>query len=125
MYIFLLTLSRWKVKVKVSQSVMSNLCNSWTIAFQASLFIGILQARILESVAIPFSRGAFQSRDRTFVSCGSALQVDSLPSETLGKPSSRWRRTEKKKKLCKIMLKKKKERRKGCIILCKNCFYAI
>ena len=30
---------------------------------------GILQARILEWVAFPFSRGSFQSRDRTQVSC--------------------------------------------------------
>ena len=30
---------------------------------------GILQARILEWVAIPFSRGSSQSRDRTQVSC--------------------------------------------------------
>ena len=30
---------------------------------------GISQARILERVAIPFSRGTFQSRDQTQVSC--------------------------------------------------------
>ena len=30
---------------------------------------GILQARILEWVAVPFSRGSFQPRDRTQVSC--------------------------------------------------------
>ena len=30
---------------------------------------GILQARILERVAIPFSRGFLQPRDRTWVSC--------------------------------------------------------
>ena len=30
---------------------------------------GILQARILEWVAIPFSRGSFQPRDQTQVSC--------------------------------------------------------
>ena len=30
---------------------------------------GILQARILESVAFPFSRGSLQPRDRTQVSC--------------------------------------------------------
>ena len=32
---------------------------------------GILQARILEWVTIPFSRGSSQPRDRTYVSCGS------------------------------------------------------
>ena len=35
---------------------------------QASLFMGILQARILEWVAMPSSRGSFQSRDQTQVS---------------------------------------------------------
>ena len=30
---------------------------------------GILQARILEWVAIPFFRGSSQSRDRTEISC--------------------------------------------------------
>jgi hypothetical protein len=30
---------------------------------------GILQARILEWVAIPFSRASFQPRDQTWVSC--------------------------------------------------------
>ena len=35
---------------------------------QAPLSMGILQARILESVAMPFSRGSSQSRDQTQVS---------------------------------------------------------
>ena len=34
---------------------------------------GILQARILEWVAVPFSRGSSQSRDWTHVSCGSCI----------------------------------------------------
>ena len=38
----------------------STLCNpqSWTVAHQASLSMGILQARILEWVAVAFSRGS-------------------------------------------------------------------
>ena len=36
-----------------------------TVAFQAPLSIGILQARILEWVAISFSRGSYQFRDGT------------------------------------------------------------
>ena len=78
---------------------------------------GILYGRILEWVAIPFSRWSSQSRDRTQVSCiadrlftrfpeppgkpkntgvgslsllqwgSSALQVDSLPAGLLGKPT--------------------------------------
>ena len=43
---------------------------------------GILQARILEWIAIPFSRGYCQPRNRTGVS---SLQVDSLLSESPGK----------------------------------------
>ena len=34
---------------------------------------GILQARILERVALPFSRGSSQSRDRTQVSHSAAM----------------------------------------------------
>ena len=44
---------------------------------------GILQARILEWVAVPSSRGSSQSRDWTQ---SPTLQVDSLPAEPPGKP---------------------------------------
>ena len=44
---------------------------------------GILQARILEWVAFPFSRGSSQTRDQTQVS-----QVDFLPAEPQGKPKN-------------------------------------
>ena len=46
---------------------------------------GVLQARILEWVALPFSRGSSQPRDRTQVSC---IEVDSLPAEPQGKPKN-------------------------------------
>ena len=42
--------------------------------------VGTLQARTLEWVAFPFSRGSSQLRDRT------ALQADSLPAKPPGKP---------------------------------------
>ena len=42
---------------------------------------GILQARILEWVAFPFSRGSSQPRSPT-------LRADSLPAEPQGKPSN-------------------------------------
>ena len=45
----------------------------------------IFQARILEWVAISFSRGSSPPRDRTRES--PALQTDSLPAELQGKPS--------------------------------------
>ena len=43
------------------------------------------QARTLEWVAIPFSRGSSQPRDQTQVS---TLQEDSLPAEPPGKPKN-------------------------------------
>ena len=41
----------------------------WTVARQATLSMGILQARTLEWIAILSSRGSFQLRDWTQVSC--------------------------------------------------------
>ena len=48
-----------------------------------SYVCGIFQARILECVAIPFSRGSSWPRDQTCVSC---IAGDSLLPEPLGKP---------------------------------------
>ena len=45
---------------------------------------GILQARILELVAIPFSRGSSPPRYQTWIS--PTLQADSLPPQPQGKP---------------------------------------
>ena len=44
---------------------MSNSVTPWTISF----IHGVLQARILELVAILFFRGSYQPRDQTWVSC--------------------------------------------------------
>ena len=41
----------------------------WTVTCQAPLSMGILQTRTLEWIAMPFSRGSSQPRDRTQVSC--------------------------------------------------------
>ena len=41
----------------------------WTVAHQTPLSMGMLQARILEWVAMPSSRRSSQPRDRTQVSC--------------------------------------------------------
>ena len=46
----------YKVKLLVTQSCLT--VTPWTVACQASLSMGILQARILEWVAISFSRGS-------------------------------------------------------------------
>ena len=42
---------------------------SWAIAWHTPLSMGILQARVLEWVAMPSSRGFSQPRDQTLVSC--------------------------------------------------------
>ena len=60
----------------------------WTIAYQDPLSIRILQARILEWVAISSSRGSSQPRDRTHASCLLVWQVDSLPTAPPGKTPS-------------------------------------
>ena len=65
------------LKVKATQS-----CLTLWVPMDYTVH-GILQARILEWVPFPFSKGSSQPRDRTQVS---ALQVDSLPAEPQGKP---------------------------------------
>ena len=51
---------------EVAQSCL--FATPWTVAHQALLSVGILQARILEWVAIPLSRRSPQARDQTQVS---------------------------------------------------------
>ena len=60
----------WKQKVKmlVAQSCPT-LCDPMDCSLPGSSVHGILQARILEWVAIPFSRGSSWPRDWTQVSC--------------------------------------------------------
>ena len=57
-----------KLWVLVAQSCLT-LCNPMDWSPPGSSVHGILQARILEWVAIPFSRGSSWSRDWTQVSC--------------------------------------------------------
>ena len=56
------------VVVLVTQSCLT-LCDPMDCGLLGSSDRGILQARMLEWTAIPFSRGPFQPRDRTWVSC--------------------------------------------------------
>ena len=63
--------------------VSDSLRPPWTVACQTSLSMGILQARILEWVVMPSSRGSCQPRDRNQ---DSRVAADSLPSEPPGKP---------------------------------------
>ena len=55
-------------KVKVKSLSRVQLCNPVDCSLPGSSAHGILQARILEWVAISFSRGSSQPRDRTRVS---------------------------------------------------------
>ena len=70
------------VYVLVPQSCLT-LCDSMNSSLPSSSVHGILQARILEWVAIPFSRGSSWPADWTQVSC---IACDSLLSEPPGKP---------------------------------------
>ena len=66
----------------------------WTVAHQAPLSMGILQARILEWVAISFSKGSSWPRDRTHPLFRLLQgQVGSLPLAPPGKPPHdfQWR----------------------------------
>ena len=57
-----------KVKVPVAQSYLTP-CDPMGCSPRDSSVHGILQERILEWVAILFSRGSSQVRDQTLVSC--------------------------------------------------------
>ena len=53
-------------------SLVSDSLTPWTVGCQASQS-GIFQARILEWVAMPSSRGSSQPRDQTHISCVSCI----------------------------------------------------
>ena len=71
------------MKVLVAQSY-TTLCYPMDYSPPGSSLHGILQARILEWVAIPFSRGSSQTRDQIQVSC---VRGRFFPTEPLGKPA--------------------------------------
>ena len=58
----------WKVKVSVAQLYLT-LCDPIDCSLPGSSVHGALQARILEWVAMTFSRGSSWPRDPTWVSC--------------------------------------------------------
>ena len=71
------------LKVKVTQSCPT-LCDPMDYTVH-----GILQARILEWVAFPFSRGSSQTRDQTQVSCiAGGFFTNSVMRETSDSPSN-------------------------------------
>ena len=59
---------------EVTQSCPT-LCDPMDCSLRGSSIHGIFQARILNWVAISFSRGSFQPRDRTRVSCTASSRV--------------------------------------------------
>ena len=65
-------LNLWILCVLVAQSCPT-LCNPMDCSPPGSSVHGILQARILEWIAIPFSRGSSRPRDRTPVSCTAGI----------------------------------------------------
>ena len=85
---FLLVFCPLKKKVKVlgAQSCQT-LWDPMDCSPPGSSIHGILQARILEWVAIPFSRGSFCPRDQTCVSRIAGKFFFFKPSEPPGKPS--------------------------------------
>ena len=68
LYAFWWPLGSLKVKILVAQSCPT-LCNPMHYSLPGSCVHGISQTRILEWVAISFSRGSSQPRDQTQVSC--------------------------------------------------------
>ena len=58
----------WKSESVHHSAVSDSLSPPWTVARQAPLSMGFFQARVLEWVAISFSRRSSQPRDRTWVS---------------------------------------------------------
>ena len=72
-----------QVKVSISHWVCLTLCDPTDCSLPGSSVHGTLQARILEWVAISFSRGSSRPRDRTWFPI---LQADSLQSKPPGRP---------------------------------------
>ena len=64
-----LTTIAWKKKVKLKSLSHVQLCNLMDCSLTGSSIYGIFQARILEWVAISFSRRSSRPRDWTQVSC--------------------------------------------------------
>ena len=80
--VYFQTLVYMKSESEVAQSCPT-LCNSMDCSLPLSSVHGIFQARVLEWVAISFSRGSSQPRAGTWVSCIVSRWV--TPSEPPGK----------------------------------------
>ena len=80
-------LNRFSRKGSVSRLVVSESLWPHECSLPGSSVHGILQVRILEWIAIPFSRGFL---DRGIKLASPALHADSLWSEPLGMPRKWW-----------------------------------
>ena len=69
-----------------SLQLCPTLCDPLDYSLPGSSVHGIFQARILEWVAVPSSRGSSQFRERTRIFCGSYIAGRFLTVEPLGKP---------------------------------------
>ena len=79
----------WRAALSIHSLVTQScptLCSPMDCSLPGSSVHGIHQGRILERVAISFSRGSSWPRDETHISCYPALKVDSLPLSPPGKP---------------------------------------
>ena len=65
------------------------LCDPMECSLPVSSVHGVFQARILEWVALPYSRGSFQPRDQTHVSCIYCIAGGFFTAGLLGKPQVR------------------------------------
>ena len=84
--LFNTVISEWVTYLLLCAESLSHVrlfATPWTVAHQALLSMGILQARKVEWVAMPSSRG---SSDPRIEPKSPELQADSLPSEPPGKP---------------------------------------
>ena len=70
-----------------SLQLCPTLCDPLGYSLPGSSVHGILQARILEWVPMPSSRGSSQPRDQTWVSFGSYIAGRFFTAEPLGKPN--------------------------------------
>ena len=82
----LIIISNTKVKVLIAISYLT-LCDSMDYSPSGSSVQGISQVRVLEQVAILYSRGSPRPRDGTCTSCISALAGRFFTTEPPEKPS--------------------------------------
>ena len=88
---FLLARKPWAwFHAKPLQSCLT-MCDPMDCSLSGSSVCGILQAKILEWVAMPSSKGSYRPRDRTWVSCLLHWQTVSLLPAPPGKLHSYYR----------------------------------